>query len=130
MRSVPSCCSIVTGASSFALTAGRASIDAQIESGRQPLFYSAWMLALAGLSGIVVSADAFNIFVFMEISSLASYVLIAGGPDRRALRAVFKYLIMGTIGATFYLIGVGLIYMMTGTLNLATWSCVSTMLPT
>ncbi|MEM1155077.1 MAG: proton-conducting transporter membrane subunit, partial [Pseudomonadota bacterium] len=67
----------------------------------------------------VVSADAFNIFVFMEISSLASYVLIAGGPDRRALLAVFKYLIMGTIGATFYLIGVGLIYMMTGTLNLA-----------
>ena len=55
----------------------------------------------------------------MEISSLASYVLIAGGPDRRSLPAVFKYLIMGTIGATFYLIGVGLIYMMTGTLNLA-----------
>jgi multicomponent Na+:H+ antiporter subunit D len=55
----------------------------------------------------------------MEISSLASYVLVAGGPDRRALPAVFKYLIMGTIGATFYLIGVGLIYMMTGTLNLA-----------
>jgi multicomponent Na+:H+ antiporter subunit D len=55
----------------------------------------------------------------MEISSLASYVLIAGGPDRRALPSVFKYLMMGTIGATFYLIGVGLIYMMTGTLNLA-----------
>jgi multicomponent Na+:H+ antiporter subunit D len=55
----------------------------------------------------------------MEISSLASYVLIAGGSDRRALPAVFKYLIMGTIGATFYLIGVGLIYLMTGTLNLA-----------
>jgi multicomponent Na+:H+ antiporter subunit D len=46
-------------------------------------------------------------------------VLIAGGPSRRALPAVFKYLIMGTIGATFYLIGVGLIYLMTGTLNLA-----------
>jgi multicomponent Na+:H+ antiporter subunit D len=55
----------------------------------------------------------------MEISSLASYILIAGGPDRRALPSVFKYLMMGTIGATFYLIGVGLIYMMTGTLNLA-----------
>ena len=54
----------------------------------------------------------------MEISSLASYVLVAGGPDRRALPAVFKYLAMGTIGATFYLIGVGLIYLVTGTLNL------------
>ena len=63
-------------------------------------------------------ATAFNIFVFMEISSLASYILVAGGPDRRVLPAVFKYLIMGTIGATFYLIGIGLIYMMTGTLNL------------
>ena len=110
---------VVAGASTLTLLAGRQSIDAQIESHRQPLFYSAWLLALAGLAGIVVAGDAFNIFVFMEISSLASYVLVAGGPDRRALPAVFKYLIMGTIGATFYLIGVGLIYMMTGTLNLA-----------
>ena len=110
---------IVSGASVLALIGGRRSIDLQIDVGRQPYFYAAWLLALAGLSGIVVAADAFNIFVFMEISSLASYVLISGGPDRRALPSVFKYLIMGTIGATFYLIGVGLIYMMTGTLNLA-----------
>ena len=106
---------IVTGASSFALLVSRDNIDKE----RQPLFYAAWLLALAGLVGIPVAADAFNIFVFMEISSLASYVLIAGGKDRRALPAVFKYLIMGTIGATFYLIGIGLIYLMTGTLNLA-----------
>ena len=110
---------VVTGASAAALLAAKPSIDQQIESARQPLFYSAWLLAMSGLVGIVVAADAFNIFVFMEISSLASYILIAGGPNRRALPAVFKYLIMGTIGATFYLIGVGLIYMMTGTLNLA-----------
>lgn len=110
---------VVTGASTLALLAGRQSIDTEIEPDRQHLFYTAWLLALAGLVGIPVSADAFNIFVFMEISALASYVLIAGGPDRRALPAVFKYLIMGTIGATFYLIGVGLIYLMTGTLNLA-----------
>ncbi len=109
---------VVTGASVFALISGRESLDGQIDTGRQPYFYAAWLLVLAGLSGIVVTADAFNIFVFMEISSLASYVLMAGGPDRRALPSVFKYLIMGTIGATFYLIGVGLIYMMTGTLNL------------
>ena len=110
---------VITGASSLALLAGRRSLDADIEEERQPLFYAAWLLALAGLVGIPVAADAFNIFVFMEISSLASYVLIAGGRDRRALPAVFKYLIMGTIGATFYLIGIGLIYLMTGTLNLA-----------
>ena len=110
---------IVTGASSVALIGGRESLAAVLSEDREPYFFAAWLLALAGMAGIVVSADAFNIFVFMEISSLASYVLIAGGPDRRALPATFKYLIMGTIGATFYLIGVGLIYMMTGTLNLA-----------
>jgi multicomponent Na+:H+ antiporter subunit D len=110
---------VLTGASAVALLAGKASVDRQIEAERQPLFYSAWLLVLAGLAGILAAADAFNIFVFMEISSLASYILVAGGPDRRALPAVFKYLLMGTIGATFYLIGVGLIYMMTGTLNLA-----------
>jgi multicomponent Na+:H+ antiporter subunit D len=110
---------VVTGAGAAAMLAAKPSIDKQIELERQPLFYSAWLLALSGLVGIVVAADAFNIFVFMEISSLASYILIAGGPDRRALPSVFKYLMMGTIGATFYLIGVGLIYMMTGTLNLA-----------
>ncbi len=110
---------VVTGASALVLIGARRSIDAQIESHRQPFFYAAWLLVLSGLAGIVVTGDAFNIFVFMEISSLASYVLIAGGPDRRALPAVFKYLIMGTIGATFYLIGIGLIYIMTGTLNLA-----------
>ena len=110
---------LVTAASSIALLAGKASLDQAIEQHRQPLFFSAWLLVLAGLAGILVSADAFNIFVFMEISSLASYVIVAGGTDRRALPAVFKYLIMGTIGATFYLIGIGLVYMMTGTLNLA-----------
>ncbi len=110
---------VVTGASTVALLAGRESLNLEIDAHRQPMFYAAWLLALAGLSGIPVSADAFNIFVFMEISALASYVLIAGGPDRRALPAVFKYLLMGTIGATFYLIGIGLIYLMTGTLNLA-----------
>jgi multicomponent Na+:H+ antiporter subunit D len=110
---------IVTGASNVALLAGRHSLESEVATARQPFFYAAWLLALGGLVGIVVSGDAFNIFVFMEVSSLATYVLVAGGTDRRALTAVFKYLILGTIGATFYLIGVGLIYMMTGTLNLA-----------
>jgi len=80
---------IVTGASTLALLAGSRSVDADIHESRQPLFYAAWLLALAGLSGIPVAADAFNIFVFMEISSLASYVIIAGGSDRRALPAGF-----------------------------------------
>jgi multicomponent Na+:H+ antiporter subunit D len=81
-------------------------------------FYAAFLLALAGLLGIVATGDAFNVFVFLEISSLASYALISMGRDRRALNAAFQYLVMGTIGATFILIGIGFLYMMTGTLNM------------
>jgi multicomponent Na+:H+ antiporter subunit D len=80
--------------------------------------YCMYLLCLTGLLGIAVTGDAFNAFVFLEISSLSSYVLIALGPDRRALLSSFQYLIMGTIGATFYVIGVGLLYLATGTLNM------------
>ncbi len=110
---------LITGASSLALAGGRQSLRLDIDNRRAPMFYGAWLIAMAGLCGIAVAGDAFNVFVFMEISSLATYILIAAGRDRRALSAVFKYLIIGTIGATFYLIGVGFIYMMTGTLNFA-----------
>ena len=81
--------------------------------GRDPadqhyLFYTMFVLCLAGLLGIAATGDAFNLFVFLEISSLATYVLIALGRDRRALVAAYQYLIIGTIGATFIVIGVGL----------------------
>lgn len=85
---------------------------------KQPWFYTAYLLCLTGLLGMIVTGDAFNVFVFLEISSLSSYVLISLGRDRRALTAAYQYLIMGTIGATFILIGIGLLYVMTGTLNM------------
>jgi multicomponent Na+:H+ antiporter subunit D len=95
------------------------SVAAEVPREQHYLFYAMYCLALAGLAGITVTGDAFNLFVFLEISSLASYVLIALGRDRRALYAAYQYLIMGTIGATFIVIGVGLLYLKTGTLNLA-----------
>lgn len=110
---------LTTGASTLSLLGARSSIGALMGRDREPLFYAAWLVVLAGLCGIAITGDAFNVFVFMEISSLATYVLVAAGPERRALTAAFKYLIMGTIGATFYLIGIGMVYMMTGTLNFA-----------
>ena len=110
---------LTTGASTLVLAGARSSISTLMSADREPLFYAAWLVVLAGLCGIAITGDAFNVFVFMEISSLATYVLIAAGPERRALTAAFKYLIIGTIGATFYLIGVGMVYMMTGTLNFA-----------
>ena len=95
------------------------SVAAEVPGERLYLFYALYMLCLSGLLGIAATGDAFNLFVFLEISSLSTYVLIALGRDRRSLLAAFQYLIMGTIGATFYVIGVGLLYLMTGTLNIA-----------
>jgi multicomponent Na+:H+ antiporter subunit D len=96
----------------------RRSIEHEILEKCTGLFYTCYLLCLSGLLGMVVTGDAFNLFVFLEISSLSSYVLISLGSRRRALTAAYQYLIMGTIGATFILIGVGLLYMMTGTLNM------------
>ncbi|MFH1569051.1 MAG: monovalent cation/H+ antiporter subunit D family protein [Gemmatimonadota bacterium] len=95
-----------------------ASIAGELPRARGNLLYAAYLLCFTGLLGIVITGDAFNLFVFLEISSLSGYALISLGADRRALHAAYQYLIMGTIGATFYVIGVGLLYMMTGTLNM------------
>ena len=94
------------------------SVADEISGKRHYLFYTAYLLCLTGLMGITITGDAFNVFVFLEISSLSSYTLIAMGRDRRALTASYQYLIMGTLGATFIVIGIGLMYMMTGTLNM------------
>ncbi len=94
------------------------SIANEIAPEKQGLYYSMYLMCLAGLLGMAITGDAFNVFVFMEISSLAMYTLIALGSERRALVAAFQYLVIGTLGATFYVIGVGLIFTMTGSLNL------------
>lgn len=91
----------------------------EIEASKLPAFYSAFLLCFTGLLGITVTGDAFNVFVFLEVSSLSAYALIAMGRDPRALTAAFRYLIMGSVGATFIVIGIGLMYVMTGTLNMA-----------
>lgn len=95
------------------------SVEKEIPAEKHAWFYAIFLLCVCGLLGMAITGDAFNIFVFMEVSSLATYALISMGKDRRALLAAYQYLIMGTIGATFYVIGVGLLYSMTGTLNLA-----------
>jgi multicomponent Na+:H+ antiporter subunit D len=110
---------LVSGIASLTLVYAPQSVQQEISSDKQSGFYAAFLLALAGLLGMTATGDAFNVFVFLEISSLASYALISLGKDRRAVNAAFQYLIMGTIGATFILIGIGFLYMMTGTLNMA-----------
>ncbi len=109
---------VVSGIAAVVFSAGPGQARRAIPDGREYLYYSAALLCLTGLLGVTITGDVFNVFVFLEISSLASYILIALGQERRALMAAFSYLIMGTIGATFLLIGIGLMYEMTGTLNM------------
>jgi multicomponent Na+:H+ antiporter subunit D len=109
---------LVSGLAALVLPYSRASIEREVSPQQHYLFYTMFALCLAGMLGMTITGDAFNIFVFLEISSLSTYVLIALGRHRRALVAAYRYLILGTIGATFIVIGIGLLYLMTGTLNL------------
>ena len=109
----------VSGLAALVLTYAPRSLADEIPTSRHYLFCTLYLLCLAGLLGIAITGDLFNVFVFLEISALSSYALIAQGGRRQALPAAFQYLVMGTIGATFILIGIGLMYQMTGTLNMA-----------
>lgn len=109
---------IVAAIAAITLPYALLSVEKEIPQHQIALFYSAFLLCLTGLLGIIQTGDLFNVFVFLEISSLSSYALISLGRNRQALTSAYQYLIMGTIGATFFLIGVGLIYSQTGTLNM------------
>ncbi|MBD3647709.1 MAG: monovalent cation/H+ antiporter subunit D family protein [Pseudomonadales bacterium] len=109
---------IVSALGTVVMFSARKSVESEIAAERRIFFYVAYLLCLSGLLGIVATADLFNVFVFLEMSALSSYILIALGHDRRGLWASFQYLMMGTVGATFILIGIGLIYAKTGTLNM------------
>ena len=80
-------------------------------------FYSLYLLFIVGLTGIVVTGDLFNLYVLLEVASLTSYALIGMGRGRAPMAAL-NYLFMGTVGGCFYLLGVGYLYIMTGSLNI------------
>ena len=85
---------------------------------REVLYYTLILLLVSGLTGIVLAGDIFNVFVFLEVAALSAYALV-GIPGGRALVVAFRYLILGTLGASFYLLGVVFFYATTGTLNMA-----------
>lgn len=89
-----------------------------INSKRRHLFYSILLFAHSGNLGMVSTNDLFNLYVFLEIASLTSYVLMAQGDNRQAVVGAFDYLILGTIGATLILIGIGFLLSFTGSLNI------------
>jgi multicomponent Na+:H+ antiporter subunit D len=93
-------------------------IKAEEIAGKSAPYYALALLFLCGANGIIVTGDLFNLYVFLEIFSLAGYGLIGIG-ERQAPVASFRYLIMGTLGASFYLLGIGFLYIVTGSLNMA-----------
>lgn len=111
-----SAAAVATVATCALLAAGPGA--ARLYGAAVPAFYSLALVALTGFLGIIASGDMFNVFVFLEIAAIATYALVAtgGGP---ALAAAFRYIVLGTVGASFYLLGVGCLYALTGTLNMA-----------
>ncbi len=82
-------------------------------------FYVLFLLMVAGMNGVIVTGDLFNLFVFLEVAAVASYGLVAFGTEKHALEAAFKYAVMGTIGSLFILLGIAMLYAHTSTLNMA-----------
>jgi multicomponent Na+:H+ antiporter subunit D len=82
-------------------------------------YLSLFLLMVAGMNGVVLSGDIFNLFVFLEIASLASYALVGFGCGHEQLEAAFKYTVLGSIASVFILFGIGLVYGNTGALNMA-----------
>ncbi|MHC4221718.1 MAG: complex I subunit 5 family protein, partial [Planctomycetota bacterium] len=82
-------------------------------------YLSLFMLMIAGMNGVVLSGDIFNLFVFLEIASIASYALVGFGCEHEELEASFKYMALGSVASMFVLFGVGVVYGNTGSLNMA-----------
>ena len=99
------------------LIAGKKSIEQEFPEKTGP-FYTLYVLFVTGMLGITVTGDAFNLYVLLEIASLTGYGLLAMGDKDRAPLACLNYLYMGTIGACFYLLGIGYLYIATGSLNM------------
>jgi len=108
---------VITAVSTLNLVAQQKSIATTFND-KEGAFNALYLLFTAGLIGMTATGDAFNLYVLLEIVSLSGYALIGLGNSRAPL-ATLNYLFLGTIGATFYLLGVGYLYIETGTLNMA-----------
>ncbi|MCG8636657.1 MAG: monovalent cation/H+ antiporter subunit D family protein [Desulfobacterales bacterium] len=95
---------------------GKKSVEKELPD-KISLFWCLFLLLITGLLGISITGDLFNLFVFLEVASLTGYAIIAVG-NKSATVAGIRYLILGTVGASFYLLGVGYLYLATGTLNM------------
>lgn len=108
---------LVSGAALLVALYSKRSVEQEVPD-KLVYFYTVFLLQVTGFLGIVITGDVFNLYVFLEIASLAGYALIAIGEEGAPL-ASFRYVVLGTVGACFYLLGVGYLYVVTGSLNMA-----------
>ncbi len=87
-------------------------------------FYPLFLLMLAGMNGVIITGDMFNLFVFLEIASVASYALVAFGVESEELEASFKYMVLSCVASSFILLGIAFLYSYTSSLNMADISLV------
>jgi len=107
----------VSGAALATFLASKAEIETSYPL-KNSAFYALFLLAVAGHMGIVITGDAFNLYVLIEVAALSGYAILAQGRER-AMLASLNYLFVGSLGASLYLLGVGYLYIMTGSLNMA-----------
>jgi len=109
---------VINGITFIVLINAGTIVKKEIPEHKRVPYYALVMLFLCGCNGIILTGDFFNLYVFLEISSLALYGMVAVG-DKKSPISAFRYLIMGTVGGGFYLLGVGFLYIHTGSLNMA-----------
>jgi multicomponent Na+:H+ antiporter subunit D len=110
---------VICGISITALLYSWRYISKEVSGGRITAYYSLFLLLSGSMLGFVATGDIFNLFVFMEILAISSYALVAITGNRNAVRAAFKYLLMGAPSSIMVLMGIGFLYSATGTLNMA-----------
>jgi multicomponent Na+:H+ antiporter subunit D len=110
---------IICGIALFAVLYSRSYILKEVTGGRLTAYYVLYLLLSGGMLGFVATGDIFNLFVFMEILALSSYALVAITGNRNAVRAAFKYVLMGAPSSIIVLLAIGFLYSVTGTLNMA-----------
>ena len=101
------------------LAVGLYSVDYMRRYTASSHFFSLFLLMVTGMNGVVLAGDLFNLYVFLEVAAVASYSLVAFGCAHEELEASFKYIVLGSLSSALILIGVALVYGITGTLNMA-----------
>jgi multicomponent Na+:H+ antiporter subunit D len=111
---------LISGAALCSFLFGQGLLKHEMERTRVPIFNALFLICIFGMYGLVMTNDFFNLYVFIEINSLATYALVSwNSSNKNALTAAFYYLVVGSVAAIFILIGIGYLYGSTGTLNMS-----------